>query len=1031
MGPHPRSPTTRAPGGTLLGHLGGDPVRVVGACGRPAPSVGPRPPPARHARIRPGPSACPMSSLLDVLDPLDVLGSRSVDRGVLDQSGLRSRSGVLSRSIDLGRSSAVARTGVRDRRTIDAQVLGPVDVGVRPRELGPSGALGRYRAVGLPEVLDLVGPRRRHGVRGPTVVPAPHRVRDVDVLHVEEQAVVDLGTGGCVSGQVLDAGGRVGLLLGVGVVGVHEPLHRLRLAAGGEQVVGIGVEEPGAPRVPPRRVELGDLQPDDRGVQLAEVAPGTRRDDEQLDAFRRDESPRFRPAGEVEGPLGAAESTLDVGHHRDVPGHAAHPPGGPEVAERLAPLARVIGDDPGRLPDDRDPRRASPRVAGVLERAVGVLVDQQAGRDQVARHRLRRVLLEPAQVPSHVGVQLLRRHRIGQCRLRDERPLGGLRNPARRPAAVRTVAAGRTATGVAIVASRAGPATNVVPAPSGTGTPVRTVPVTGTTSTVPDVVAPRTGTRATVRPIRSGTVGPGTRLPAVALPAALAPAVVPTFVPSPVVPANVFSPVVPAVIPSPVGRAIVYTRVIRRADPSRPGRPDERSLAGRPLAGCHRDRPRAGCHRADPPSRGRPDERSPAGRPGDPPRAGPPGWRSLPGRPGGCRRGGSRRGVCSPRARCPAGPRSAVAGRRPRLPHGHHARHRPDRRSARRGHLGRHRAARPRARTAGLRRSDRHGDRRPAGPDRRDGRRHDGRDIRPAHPRNRHELLRRNAPARPGHAARTPSGSSHPDARRRYRGHRRRGDRRCCPAGHRVRGRPDRRRANRAARPGPATRDVRRWRAARRTRHRLRRHGFGRSDGHRRSLGYRRRWPVRACLPRRCLQRRRGRPSPNPSGPIRPGHRRDRPYGRRGHDPRARHGTHPRHDAGVSRRLRPALSRHQNTKLHRHFRTSQARPRRRPADRGTKKGSAWTELSMRIPRIHVECRRRPTLPHPVECSTIGAGRLSYRVRNGTGRFPTAITTDNNKQQTPDRHRCAGKVRAGHHNKWWCAQGHTVDANNAL
>ncbi len=50
--------------------------------------------------------------------------------------------------------------------------------------------------------------------------------------------------------------------------------------------------------------------------------------------------------------------------------------------------------------------------------------------------------------------------------------------------------------------------------------------------------------------------------------------------------------------------------------------------------------------------------------------------------------------------------------------------------------------------------------------------------------------------------------------------------------------------------------------------------------------------------------------------------------------------------------------------------------------------------------VHVECRRRPTLPHPGEYSTIGAGRLSYRVRNGTGRSPTAMTTDNTIQQTP-------------------------------
>lgn len=37
-------------------------------------------------------------------------------------------------------------------------------------------------------------------------------------------------------------------------------------------------------------------------------------------------------------------------------------------------------------------------------------------------------------------------------------------------------------------------------------------------------------------------------------------------------------------------------------------------------------------------------------------------------------------------------------------------------------------------------------------------------------------------------------------------------------------------------------------------------------------------------------------------------------------------------------------------------------------------------------------RRCPTLPHTPVCSTIGAVGLSFRVRNGTGRFPYAITT---------------------------------------
>ncbi len=38
-------------------------------------------------------------------------------------------------------------------------------------------------------------------------------------------------------------------------------------------------------------------------------------------------------------------------------------------------------------------------------------------------------------------------------------------------------------------------------------------------------------------------------------------------------------------------------------------------------------------------------------------------------------------------------------------------------------------------------------------------------------------------------------------------------------------------------------------------------------------------------------------------------------------------------------------------------------------------------------------RRRPTLPPRHQGSTIGAERLSFRVRNGTGRFPLAMTTE--------------------------------------
>ena len=38
-------------------------------------------------------------------------------------------------------------------------------------------------------------------------------------------------------------------------------------------------------------------------------------------------------------------------------------------------------------------------------------------------------------------------------------------------------------------------------------------------------------------------------------------------------------------------------------------------------------------------------------------------------------------------------------------------------------------------------------------------------------------------------------------------------------------------------------------------------------------------------------------------------------------------------------------------------------------------------------------RRRPTLPHSLPCSTIGAERLNFRVRNVTGCFPFAMVAE--------------------------------------
>ena len=68
-------------------------------------------------------------------------------------------------------------------------------------------------------------------------------------------------------------------------------------------------------------------------------------------------------------------------------------------------------------------------------------------------------------------------------------------------------------------------------------------------------------------------------------------------------------------------------------------------------------------------------------------------------------------------------------------------------------------------------------------------------------------------------------------------------------------------------------------------------------------------------------------------------------------------------------------------------------------------------------------RRRPTLPPRLQGSTIGAERLSFRVRNGTGRFPCAMATETILCCHPTPEQGWGSEQA------CCSRYRIVDANH--
>ena len=58
-------------------------------------------------------------------------------------------------------------------------------------------------------------------------------------------------------------------------------------------------------------------------------------------------------------------------------------------------------------------------------------------------------------------------------------------------------------------------------------------------------------------------------------------------------------------------------------------------------------------------------------------------------------------------------------------------------------------------------------------------------------------------------------------------------------------------------------------------------------------------------------------------------------------------------------------------------------------------------------------RRRATLPHPLECSTIAVPGLSFRVRKGTGRLTWAMTTAKPIRYGRPEKPAAGKTETSH------------------
>src|SRR5215510_10522875 len=128
----------------------------------------------------------------------------------------------------------------------------------------------------------------------------------------------------------------------VGCGGPSQPVPRFVFAAGVDQGVRVGVEQPGRTWPVVAISELGYLQRDNRGLRETLIPADAGLNDPQLDLDVTAEPSDLRTGHQVERTVEAAKRALAIRHQRQVAAVPCEPPRGPKLSERFSPLARPI-----------------------------------------------------------------------------------------------------------------------------------------------------------------------------------------------------------------------------------------------------------------------------------------------------------------------------------------------------------------------------------------------------------------------------------------------------------------------------------------------------------------------------------------------------------------------------------------------------------------------------------------------------------------------------------------------------------------
>ncbi len=279
---------------------------------------------------------------------------------------------------------------------------------------------------------------------------------------------------------------------------MQEPLQAFFGPPGGDESVGVGVEETGSRCTGPLRVEIGRLQGDDGLVVLTEIHAGAGQDDAQLCCLVAGQLASFLAPAQFERLLRATETAFAVGHDGEQSGTTGHAACCAEFGQRLRPLTGVIGGDAGGLADDRDAAGALTGGASMRERGAGIVVEQATGHHQMPGDGVRVRLVQAQQIATDRRVELGRLDVVGDIRL-VRACVATLRRDAFAPAARTESAFTATTTGCSLATTVAGLGATAV---AGIASPVAATALV----TASALVATTTIVAVTVAALTAGTV---------------------------------------------------------------------------------------------------------------------------------------------------------------------------------------------------------------------------------------------------------------------------------------------------------------------------------------------------------------------------------------------------------------------------------------------------------------------------------------------------------------------------------------------